>query len=125
MNDSRSERAVRVIARHLTGGHDQRLAQARQIVAELDEEVSWPTQESIASLKAAFRSSTNTEMPMSDLRAASVLREAMLVDPIHRLAVTIARCWQESGRLDMPARPGVVVSAIENLRDFCLDAGLL
>lgn len=128
MNDSRDERAVRVIASHLTGGHAQRMGKARKIVEEINKApIQYPVEDSIDAFRAAYCAATTAVDPLSDDDLADCLSEALKPDPIHQLALKIAQSWRDTGQLGVAVQPGEikVISGLDELMGFCIDAELL
>lgn len=90
----RIRRAAVIIAEHLTGGHEQRMASAvtiaKQALEVADKEPpDWPSYEGVRRFRAAFRSSTNTEVMMGDEWLRDCLREVMVNDDIIQAAVEL------------------------------------
>lgn len=61
------------------------------------ERPKWPTDTSVMRLRAAYRSSCNQDMGISDVWARDCLREAMLVDPIIQAAKAVVDALNRDG----------------------------
>lgn len=78
--------AVRALRQDVEWTHEM-IAKAVLEAADAPPKPEWPTDESVARFKAAYRSSTNRDVPMNDEWVRDCLRESMTVDPIHKAAI--------------------------------------
>lgn len=93
--EQRIEDAARELKRMFPSVGEASAAAKKVLEAADREPPKWPTDESVRRFKAAYRSSTNSDVPMSDEWLRDCLREAMVHDPIHEAAVAVRDGYQE------------------------------